>query len=196
MKTIVNDYCIRMFVGHDNLRPAMHKVNFENGYLYSTDAHIVAKIPANLCIHNYVPVEKYPNAEVIFNQHVSLEKKIVSVDTLFNELMKIEVCFKPKMVECDNCDDGFCTCDHCNSEYECKECRGTGEKPSNELVLSGENNCILFGVKYNLKYLDLILKTAIYTGVKEIEVSNPSDIYSGTIFCVGDFTILLMPIID
>lgn len=193
MKTIRNDYCIRMFVGSDNLRPAMTKVSLQDGYLYATDAHIVGKIKADLCVQNYVPVEKYPNAESVISDHVSIERKTVSVEQLFNELMKIECCFRPKMIECDNCGgDGTAVCDHCNSEYDCKECDGTGEVPGKELELTSEYECILFSRKYRLKYLDLIIRTAVYTGVKEIEISN-SEGTKGTLFYVGDFTILVMP---
>ena len=193
MKTIKNDYCIRQFVSSDTLRPAMTKVSLQDGYLYSTDASIVGKIKADLCVHNYVAVEKYPNAEKVMSEHESIEKKTVSVDALFNDLMKIECCFKPKMIECDNCDgDGVCICDHCDSEYDCKECGGTGEKPGNELELTSEHDCILFNKKYKLKYLDLIIRTAVYTDVKEIEISNAEGT-KGTLFFVGDFIIMLMP---
>lgn len=194
MKTIKNDYCIRQFVSSDTLRPAMTKVSLQDGYLYSTNAHILGKIKADLCVQNYTAIEKFPNAEKLIKEHESVEKKTVSIDTLFNDLMKIECCFKPKMVECDNCDgDGVCTCDYCDSEYTCKECNGTGEKAGNELELTSEHDCILFNKKYKLKYLDLIIRTAVYTGVKEIEISNGKHETSGTIFTVGDFTILLMP---
>lgn len=193
MKTIKNDYCIRQFVSDDTLRPAMTKVSLQDGYLYSTDASIVGKIKADLCVHNYIEVEKYPNTEKVISEHESTEKKTVSVDILFNDLMKIECCFKPKMIDCNDCENGVATCDHCDSEYDCKECGGTGKVASNELELTSEHDCILFNKKYKLKYLDLIIRTAIYTGVKEIEISNGTHETSGTIFTVGDFTILLMP---
>jgi len=194
MKTIKNDYCIRQFVSSDTLRPAMTKVNLQDGYLYSTDAHIVGKIKADLCIQNYTAIEKYPNAEKVIKEHESVEKKTVSVDTLFNDLMKIECCFKPKMIDCDNCDgDGVYVCDHCNSECDCKECGGTGQVAGKEIELTSEHDCVLFNKKYKLNYLDLIIKTAVYTGVKEIEISNGTHETSGTVFTVGDFTILLMP---
>lgn len=193
MKTIKNDYCIRMFVSSDTLRPAMTKVHLQDGYLYSTNAHIVGKIKADLCVQNYVAVEKYPNAEKIISEHESVEKKIVSVETLFNDLMKIECCFKPKMIECNNCDgDGVYVCDHCDSKCDCKECGGTGKVSGKELELTSEHDCILFGKKYKLQYLDLIIRTAVYTGVKEIEISNAEGT-RGTVFIVGDFLILLIP---
>jgi len=183
-----------MFVASDMLRPAMTKVSLQDGYLYSTDASIVGKIRADLCVQNYVAVEKYPNAEKVIQKHESIEKKTVSVDTLFNDLMKIECCFKPKMIDCDKCGgNGIYVCEHCDSECDCKDCSGTGQVAGKELELTSEHDCILFGKKYKLKYLDLIIKTAVYTGVKEIEVSNSVNQYSGTIFSVGDFTILLMP---
>lgn len=194
MKTIKNDYCIRQFVGSDTLRPAMTKVNLQDGYLYSTDAYIVAKIKEDLCVQNYTAIEKYPNAEKIIKEHKSLEKKTVSVDSLFNDLMKIECCFKPKMIDCDKCDgNGVYVCDHCNSECDCKECDGTGQVAGTELELTSEHDCVLFNRKYKLKYLDLIIRTAVYTDVKEIEISNGTNEASGTLFTVGDFTILLMP---
>jgi len=196
MKNLKNDYLIRMFTSSDNYRPAMMKVHCDNGFLYATNAHIVAKIKADLCVKKYEAVEKYPNCEKVISDHKTTESKKVNVSSIFDELMKIEVCFKPKMIECNECcGDGVLTCDHCDSEYKCKECDGTGEKEGTELELSGENNCTFFNRKYNLKYLDLIIRTAVYTGVKEIEVLNGRET-GGTIFKVGDFEILLMTVYD
>lgn len=193
MKTIKNDYCIRQFVGNDKLRPAFNSVSLENGFLYATDAHILAKISSDLCVLEYKSVEKYPNVERVISEHVSTETKKVSVDTLFNDLMKIEVCFKPKMIKCEDCGgDGTVTCPYCDSEHDCKECDGTGEIKSTELELSGEFDCRIFNRKFGLRYLDLIIRTAIYTGVSEIEISNGEGL-SGSVFKVGDFVILLMP---
>jgi hypothetical protein len=193
MKTIKNDYCIRMFVGNDKFRPALSFVSSNDGYLYASDARIVAKIKEELCILKYKPIEGFPNCESVIKQHVSFEVKTISVEKLFNELMKIECCFKPKMIECDECNgEGTCTCYHCNSKYNCKECDGLGEKESQEMELSGEYDCMLFGRRFALKYLDLIIRTAVFTNVEEIKISNPED-SSGSILTVGDFEILLMP---
>ena len=192
MKNIKNDYCIRMFTGSDTLRPAMMKVNLQDGYLYATNAHIAGKIKVDLCVKNYESSEKFPNVEKLISKHISVEKKTVSVDTLFNELMTIECCFKPQMIACDDCDGmGNATCEHCNSDYICKVCNGTGAVAGKEIELTSEHDCILFGKKYKLSFLDLIIRTAVYTEVKEIEISNSE--HSGNIFTVGDFTILLMP---
>lgn len=193
MKNIVNDYCIRQFVSGDVLRPQLTKVCLHDGYLYATDTHILAKINADLCVHNYETIENYPDVEYVISKHESIEKKIVSVDTIFNELIRIECCFKPKMIECDGC-HGNCShiCEHCGSEYDCKTCGGAGILPGNELELISQNDCVLFGKKYRIKHLDLIIKTAIYTGVKEIEISN-SDGFKPTAFTVGDFNFILIP---
>jgi hypothetical protein len=173
----------------------MAKINLQDGYLYATNAYIIAKIKADLCVQKYAEIEKYPNCETIIKEHQSIETKKVSVDTLFSELMKIECCFKPKMINCDNCDGkGVLVCNHCNSEYDCDECDGKGKIERDEMELTSEHDCKLFNKKYKLKYLDLIIKTAIYTGVKDIEISNGKT--GGTIFVVGDFTILLMPCYD
>jgi len=194
MKTIKNDYCIRMFTGHDAYRPAMASVSFKDGYLYATNAYMVAKIKSDLCVHEYKEVEKFPSADKLFLAHMPIEKKTMSVDAIFNDLVKIEVCFRPKMIDCDSCEgEGVCHCDCCDSEYDCKKCKGTGNMPGPELELSGDNHCTLFDKKYQLKFLDLIIRTAVYTGVKEIEISNAEGTL-GTVFSVGDFTILLMPV--
>ncbi len=193
MKNVRNDYCIRMFVGSDSMRPAMMKVSLQDGYLYATNAHLLAKINAELCMYKYESVEKYPNCESLISAHVSVEKKNFSVDSLFEELLKLEVCFIPKMVECSECNgNGTLVCDHCDSTYDCKECDGEGKVEGKELEASGEYNCILFGKKYQLKYIDLIIRTAVYTGVKEIEISN-SEGMKGNLFTVGDFLIFIMP---
>jgi hypothetical protein len=195
MKNIRNDYCIRMFLGFDSMRPALTKVNLHDEFLYATDAYAVAKIKADLCVHKYAPVEGYPDAHSVIGSHDSAETKTVSVDTLFNDLMHIEACFRPKMIQCDECDgDGTCVCDHCDSEYECKECKGTGRVPGSKMELSGEHNCTIHGKTYRLKYIDRIIRTAVYTGVKEIQISNSHSAFAGTLFTVGDFTIVLMPV--
>ena len=105
--------------------------------------------------------------------------------------MKIEVCFRPAKIRCGECEgEGVLVCDHCDSEYDCKKCRGDGEVDGNELELTGENDIKFFGKKYNLGNFNKIISTAVFTEVKEITVSNGES--NGTIFKVGDFTILLM----
>ena len=191
-KNIRNDYCIRMFVGSDTLRPAMMKVHSKNGFLYATSGTIAAKVDSKVFMHKYDNIESYPDVEKIISVHKSIEKKTIKVDSLFADLMKIECCFKPKLIECDDCEgEGYKTCDHCDSEYKCKECRGEGEVNGPDLELSGEYDCKLFNKYYLLSNLDIILKTAIILQVDEISISNSNE-HGGTIFNVGDFTILLM----
>ncbi len=193
MKTMRNDYCMLMFVGNDHYRQAMMKINSENGNVYATNGHIAAKIKGDLCIKKYEKIEKYPNVESVFSQHKPIEEKTFSIDDLFNSIMKIEVCFRPEKVRCGECEgDGELTCDHCDSEYECKLCRGDGEVNGDKLILSGENDIMFFNKKYNLGNFNKIINTAIFTNTKVITVSNGEA--PGSIFTVGDFTILLMPL--
>ena len=188
-----NDYCMLMFVGNDTLRQAMMKINSENGNVYATNGHIAAKIKDSLCIKKYEKIEKYPNVEAIFAQHKVVEEKTFSIDNLFNYIMKTEVCFRPEKVRCGECEgEGELTCDHCDSEYECKSCRGDGEVNGDKLVLSGKNDIMFFNKKYNLGSFNKIINTAIFTNTKEITVSNGEA--PGSIFTVGDFTILLTPL--
>jgi hypothetical protein len=194
MKNLRNDYCIRMFADSGNdLRPYFNEVNFSNGYLYATNSHIVGKIKANLCVKKYEEINNFPNAEILFSQHKSTKKTTVSVDSLLNDMMVIECCFKPKMVNCSNCDgSGEDTCSYCDSQHDCKECSGEGKVEGEGLELTTEHDCEFFDRTYNLRYLDIVLKTAVYCNIKEIEVSNGGE-FSGTLFKVGDFDIIVMP---
>lgn len=193
MKSLINDYCMKMFVSTDTYRPALMKVSKQDAFLYATNVHIAAKIHSDLCIHHYETVEKFPNVEMVMEVHESAEKMTINVDGLLNEMMKIQCCFLPKMIDCNVCDgDAVLVCDHCNSTYDCKECGGTGQLPGKEIELISHEDCKLFNRNYTIRFLDMILKTALYTGVKEIEISNGKEC-SGSLFTVGDFTILLMP---
>jgi len=191
MKNLRNDYCIRMFHAMNNLRPALSGVSLENGFLYSTDAHILAKISADKCVKKYEHRQNYPDADKVISDHVSAEKKTFSVDKLFHELMQIEVCFKPNMITCPNCKgEGDVECDCCNYTNECKDCKGSGEVSGPDLILSGESFCKIFKRKYKLSQIDKVLRTAIITGVDTIEISNGKT--PASIFTVGDFKILVM----
>lgn len=195
MKTMRNDYCMLMFTGNDNYRPEMMEIHSENRNVYSTNGHIAAKIKDHLCIKKYEKIEKYPNVESIFSQHKPVEEKTFSVDNLFNSIMKIEACFRPEKIKCGECEgSGVCICHHCDSEHECNECDGDGDgnKDGEKLELTGENDIMFFGKKYNLGNFNKVINTAVFTGVKEITVSNGEG--AGTIITIGDFTILLMPL--
>ena len=182
-----------MFVGNDMYRPAMTKINSDNGFVYATNGHIAIKIEEGLCIKKYEPVEGYPNVESILDGHKAIEEKTFSIEGLFHSIMKIEVCFKPERIKCGECEgNGNLICDHCESEYECGKCCGDGEVNGDKLALSGESDIMFFGKKYNLGNFNKIINTAVFLGVKEITVSNGEA--NGSIFKVGNFTILLMPL--
>lgn len=193
MKTLKNDYCIKMFVGNDEFRPSLNEVNLRDGYLYAINTHVLAKIKADLCVKTYKENEKYPDAERLFNKHVNFEEHVIKTDEFLNEMMKIDICFLPSKIVCDKCDgSGVYVCEHCGNESDCDECNGSGYVRKGKLEIVGEEDCFLLGRKYKIEYLDLILKTAIITGTKELHVSNSEKKGVGTIFTVGDFEILLM----
>ncbi len=196
MKSLKNDYCIKMFADSgNNSRPQMNEIHLENGFLYASDLHMAAKVNADICVKKYKSIEKYPNVEELISEHNSDETKIFKVNTLFNELMKRECCFKQKFIDCSECDGtGTKICECCDSEYDCVNCMGEGIIAGEKLELTSKHHCKLFNKKYNLRHLDIILKTAIILSVDDIEISNAEK--SGTIFKVGDFTILLMPVFN
>ncbi len=195
MKNIRNDYCIRMFCGYgDKYRPHFEKVHFENGNLYATDAHSVAKISAARAALKYGAADKFPKVENVINEHKSVETKTFKTDDLFQGLMAIECIFRPKMKDCDDCNgEGTTVCHCCKNAGDCKYCEGIGKVPGERLELVSARDCKLFGKYYNITRLDKVLRTAVICGVDEIKVSNAEG-YSGTMFYVGDFEILLMPV--
>ena len=180
-----------MFTCNDNVRPALAKIQNKNGFIYATDAHVLAKVPEEVFVKKYETHNNYPDADRIIQEHQSVEKKTVSVNQLFNDLMTIEVCFKPKLIGCSNCSgEGMVHCDCCDYTNTCRECRGEGVVPGPELELSGESNCKVFNRTYKLAAIDKIIRTAVTLGVKKIEISNGEA--PSSIFTVGDFKILIM----
>ncbi len=191
MKTLRNDYCIRMFTSNDNIRPALQIIQNDNGFIYATDARVLAKVPEDVFVKKYKHHDNFPNAETILTKHESLEKKTFTVDKLFHDLMTIEVCFKPKLIGCPKCSgEGKVHCDCCDYVNPCKECKGEGEVDGPELELSGDSNCKVFNRTYRLSSIDKVIRTAIILGVDKIEISNGKA--PSSIFTVGDFTILVM----
>lgn len=194
IKNIKYDYCIRQFTAfNDELRPWANKVNLSSKYLYASDSHIVCKIAANLCIHKYTGGDKDPDFETIFNEHVTHERINYNIDELFYSLMKMDVCYVPMMVECDNCDgDGYTECDCCGSDVKCNKCDDDGKIESSKLTTSGKYDVFLNKHKFNREYIERIVRTAIILGQKQISVSFQKE-YRGVIFNLKDVTILLMP---
>ena len=195
MKKIRNDYCLLMYTGNDDNRPAMKKIHGENGFVYATEGHIAVKIDHSKCEKIYSKIDSYPSIEKIFNDHKSSDIKYFYVDDLFECIMKIELCFKPEQIVCDKCfGDGYLICDHCDSEYDCGRCHGIGSINGEKLILSGDKNIEFFNRQYNLEHFNKIISTALFVGSNRISISNGDKSGSGSIFKVGEFEILLMPV--
>lgn len=192
MKTIKNDYCLKMFVGTDDLRPAIKEVAYIGDMLYATNGHIAARIPKDLCELEYNKVASFPAVDNAFKvESDGLLKH--NVNDLFHQMMRIECVFKPKMVKFEQCSgDGFKQCSCCGHENDCEDCEGTGKQEGEGIELFSEYKVLLDGKKYNITYIDIIIRTAIITEVKEITITKTA-LTKATIFHVGDFEILLMP---
>lgn len=194
MKTLRNDYCLRMFTGLDTLRPALSRVNLNNGYLYATNAHVLAKINASECVKKYENFPSYPECEKVLSQHKKSESLEIKTSVLFDCLMKIECCYSPDKINCADCGgSGDDICEYCDSEHDCKNCDGSGKVDGEKLVPNGDYKCDFFNRLYQLKYMDLVIRAAVTIGAEKIKVINGEGKFSGTLFLVGDFTILLMP---
>jgi len=192
MKTPKNDYLLRLFIGTDELRPQFMHANNCDGIIYATNTYLLAKISANMCCKSYEQIKAWPNGNILFEQFNLKESFSISTESIFNDLIKIELLFKNKMVDCNECNgDGTLICEHCDSEHDCKECCGSGEIKSHEMILSGDADCILFGRKYSLSAIDKIIRVATTLSVIDITIDH-NESGSSSIFKIGDFTILAM----
>jgi hypothetical protein len=194
MKNPINDYCIRMFASaKDEYRPYLEKVNFDGTNIYATNLHIIARSKPEYFCKKYGKIEKYPEANKIFDQHVCTEKTTIKTNKVANEFIKHNIFYKYELEECQECDDGTATCHHCDSEHDCQDCNGTGEVESNILTMQSDEKLSLFNRKYRISFFDIILKTALFLNASEIEIENGEDEYSGTYFKIENFEIILMP---
>ncbi len=196
IKSIINDYCLLQFTTEDEYRPYLRNVHLHtNGYLYATNLHSVIKTKAENCEKTYQPVEGFPDAEGVFSNHVSVKQETFDTDLLLHNLLQVQVHFRVKKMNCTKCKgEGTMVCDHCDSEYDCKKCKGTGKEdnPNYEMTFAGLHEVTFFEKRYNSHLLELVFRTAKFSGTKKIKVSNAEGT-KGTVFTVGIFDILLMP---
>lgn len=193
MNKQMNDYCIKFFCSAENYRPYLKEINLDDGYLYATDTHIIARIKKEHCVKEYSKIEKYPNGFKIYEQHKKANKISVKTGILIDKLIELYLQCEYKKVRCSECDgDGTNECHHCGSEYECDNCNGTGKEETNKIILTSDNEIKFLNGYYTVSLFNLIIQTALFLREENIIVHEPLDINQGTLFMVGDFEIILM----
>lgn len=183
MKNIVNDYCLGLFdIDYDG-------INLQaDGYLYSTNAIIAARIKPELCVKEYPSQNQ--NCGYVYREHSPKQVTTLKPEKLLNDLMHFEVFEYSITRECEECGGTGESDDLISDTDECKACDGWGEIDEDMEL----RKCKIFDTYFNYIYIELIVRTAVFTGVSEIMVSTPKERDKGTLFTVGNFEIILMPL--
>ena len=195
------DYILKMFAQADKYRPVFDYVSKHGNYAYAiTHAHMVIKVPLELCGIQYKEVEKFPHAENLFSQHISSEENICHVSNLVSGLLNSEYVWRKKMKECEKCNgEGLKTCKCCDYENDCRTCDGTGESdeavPFAKIKLHNatQGSVSLFNRAYDGTLLNQIAMTAMMLGIDTMTFSNNKDLGKGCIVTLGEVKILIMP---
>jgi hypothetical protein len=201
MKTPAYDFILPFFTANDEMRPTMSHIHSDdNGFLYATNAHIVIRVPRDCAMLKYEKVEKYPNAESVFNQYTFTDKGVIKTDNLVEILTAYKWFRTVNHDECEKCKgSGTLECEHCGSDYECKDCNGKGKFNRGTIELSllatEEYNCVVNVANklFKADFMHILALSAKMLDVKEIEVSLNTNDYEPHIFKVGDADILIMP---
>lgn len=201
MKTANYDFIIPFFVASDNLRPAMNSIHLDqNGNVYATNAHMLIKVPYSSCVLKYHSVEKFPNAEAMFQKFHFENTAIIKTDQLVEIISAYKWSRKLEVAKCAKCNgEGAIMCDYCNHEHECETCSGDGEITKGYAdcqLLVTEDNYAVVKIEDKLFKSDFIHVLAICAkviGVTEIQFSYNNDASDPHVFTVGDAQILIMP---
>lgn len=202
MKANKYDMILTMYVGKDDYRPAMQKVNNNNGMLEATNAHILIRMPESYAGFKYEAVEKYPNVNgVIHSEEFKGGSYKMTPDDLISLLMTCELNCRMESEDCKQCEgSGTVECPCCSNDTDCKECEGSGESGSTHPFAKLEwrgTDTFIQKRKFNTGYLMTLYQTAVIHGAKEIVFNFPEEHHNAAKGCVvniDDILILMMPI--
>jgi len=205
-KKFIYDLMLQYFVANDDLRPIMKNVHDAgNGYLYASDGHIAIRLKKEKTSKAYDTIEKYPNAEKIIQEAIDREgnkNAVIKTSDLIQILSEAawrRVRYGDKCMDCDG--SGTVECEHCGSDYDCKECNGKGTKnvrirDFSLLVCEESNYCIKIGnLIFKTDFLYIIALMAQMLQVDEIQYLYKEKTQGG-VFSFDGVDILLMPILS
>lgn len=130
--TAVNyDKLLRLFVGNDELKPALMRPNTVGDMTYSTDANAMIIIPNDRLINTYPAHEKVPNYSKVIAQAIPCDHIVFKDTSLFAALKASPMIYDTS--PCDTC-EGEGECSHCGQA--CADCDGKGfsTDPSKPMV--------------------------------------------------------------
>jgi hypothetical protein len=180
------DKLLIIFLGKDDLRPAMQQANTVGDYTYATDTNAMIVIPNSLLNSAYPAYENVPDYQSVIDQFKPCAPITYKDTDLFKALGATPKDYDEK--ECWKC-EGEGSCFHC--EAECSTCNGSGmvEDRSAPMVYS-ERATIQIGDQHFTPYqLGKLEKVLIETMTERFELTGFSG--AGAKFKVGEVEVFI-----
>ena len=179
-------------VGHDELRPSLHKPFIQDGFIYATDANILIRCREEVCDFMATENLEAPNASAVIPRYN--QDKPFSLDDATFENHKTTYEYE----ECDIC-GGVGRVDwefqYYSKEDDCPECDGRGTSRVStgvktfplSSVVKINDSYIRIGLFYKLHMLHNLIGG-------RLSVISQSESHRAVLFQVGICEILLMPL--
>jgi hypothetical protein len=201
----IYDFILPFFIGDDKYRKWQGCVHGDpNGFLYATEGHLLIRVPKEKAAGEYPSVNDFPNAEKILTEAINRDGNKTSVIKTADLIRVLSGVAWERVVDYDECEKckgkGSFTCEHCENDYDCKDCNGTGRERYGEvrefsLPVTKEQYAIQIGKAiYKATYLQPIVIAAQMLGVEEMKYIHRNKESAG-IFSFAGVDILLMPIL-
>ena len=190
-----------LFLGTDELRPEFNNPFEINGFVYATNTHALIRTKKENIDFAFKNECKLPDVESVIpeiNESLFMELK----NEMF-EILKTEVEYKMvgQDIECLTCDGSGeveWEFEHYTKDFDCPKCHGSGYSAEKRKVKTGGKTFDFLNVKlkdsyFNINVFYLLIQAREILG-GEIELINYKNQSSHTMFKIGVYEVLLMPI--
>lgn len=196
MKVNKYDFILKMFVGDNDARPALMFPGTIKDMVYASDANVVIRFPADLCLQKYT-TEDFPNAQKIYEDFQVESETESSAIELLEALYECQFIYEKKFVECDVCDGtGEIECHCCNNSSDCKNCDGEGEEMMeanfSKPQLAGEYVRFI-GYLFNPRFLYMVVQSSLILGEEKYSIKKSK---TGILLKFGPCEIIIMKIME
>ncbi len=202
-----NESIFKLFVSRDTkYKQAMLNPFKNNGKIYATEGHCLVSMLDNGFEYKNEFEDKAPDVEKAIPEPNT--KQLISFDRQRLEALKTEDEFEyndVKEIECGLC-NGHGEVDHqeyyknkyYDVSFECPVCDGDGSEQKPTLCRTGKKTfpttyIKLGGCYFNISFFNKLFQVQDIVG-GEIFITHQSESNKANLFEIGDYTILLMPV--
>lgn len=182
-----------LFVGTDELRPALLKPFKQNGFYFSTDAHSLIMAPENLDLG--YSEQQTPDCLKVFpkDRNDPIEISIAHIEKILLEKTPLI----DETIECSSC-DGFGT-EECNlgHDHDCEDCDGKGYFPTGngkKVHDKYARKYLLDGQHFQFTQLKRLIDACEILGFEDVNKVSGKDV-KPLLLKKNDVTFLIMPTI-